>query len=163
MDTHVDSRTYMKKLWVNLYVQSCTIPFASRYMTKLEERYLAPMCNNFLNTSHSLSSLLVCPFSRYRIPVSPWLSHTASGQTIMDTVIPSGPEVNISSSWRSKSQSRAIAITRHTIRCTLELILLLSSYRQIRLRTKCTFLHEATRYSHGLRNYIYDNISWYDL
>src|ERR1041385_55227 len=29
-------------------------------MTKLEERCLAPMCNNFLNTSHSLSSLLVC-------------------------------------------------------------------------------------------------------
>src|SRR3954469_17615772 len=29
-------------------------------MTKLEERRLAPMCNNFLNTSHSLSSLLVC-------------------------------------------------------------------------------------------------------
>src|ERR1041384_7586564 len=37
-------------------------PFASRYVTKLEERNLAPMCNNFLNTSHPLSSLLVCPF-----------------------------------------------------------------------------------------------------
>src|ERR1043165_6618089 len=60
MDTHVDSRTYTKKLRVNLYVYSCTIPFASRYMTKLEERSLAPMCNNFLNTSHPLSSLLVC-------------------------------------------------------------------------------------------------------
>src|SRR4051812_9455641 len=32
-------------------------------MTKLEEKILAPMCNNFLNTSHLLSSLLVCPFS----------------------------------------------------------------------------------------------------
>src|SRR3954463_12654809 len=64
MDTHVDSRTYTKKLRVNLYVYSCTISFASRYMTKLEERSLAPMCNNFLNTSHSLSCLLVCPFSR---------------------------------------------------------------------------------------------------
>src|ERR1043165_6029603 len=55
MDTHVDSRTYTKNLRVNLYVYSCTIPFASRYMTKSEERSLAPMCNNFLNTSHSLS------------------------------------------------------------------------------------------------------------
>src|SRR3954469_10030061 len=63
MDTHVDSRTYTKRLRVNLYVYSCTIPFASRYMTKLEERSLAPMCNTFLTTSHSLSSLLVCPFS----------------------------------------------------------------------------------------------------
>src|SRR5437763_207424 len=63
MDTHVDSRTYTKKLRVNLYVYSCTIPFASRYMTKSKERSLAPMCNNFLNTSKSLSSLLVCPFS----------------------------------------------------------------------------------------------------
>src|SRR4051812_36853001 len=71
MDTHVDSRTYTKKLRVNLYVYSCTIPFASRYMTKSEERGLASMCNNFLNTSHSLSSLLVCPFSRYRIPGIP--------------------------------------------------------------------------------------------
>ena len=26
MDTHVDSRTYTKKLRVNLYVYSCTIP-----------------------------------------------------------------------------------------------------------------------------------------
>src|SRR4051812_21927491 len=33
------------------------------YFTKSVERSLAPMCNNFLNTSHSLSSLLVCPFS----------------------------------------------------------------------------------------------------
>src|ERR1043165_8091993 len=64
MDTHVDSRTYTKKLRVNLYVYSCTIPFASQYVTKLEERCLAPMCSNFLNTSHLLSSLLVCPFSR---------------------------------------------------------------------------------------------------
>src|SRR3954468_34198 len=95
MDTHVDPHTYTKKLRVNHYVYSCTIPFASRYMTKSEERSLAPMCNNFLNTSHSLSSLLVCPFSRYRIPISPCLCHIASGQTIMDTVIPSGPEVNI--------------------------------------------------------------------
>src|SRR4051812_38244981 len=63
MDTHVDSHTYTKRLRVNLYVYSCTIPFALRYMKKLEERSLAPMCNNFLNTSHSLSSLLVCPFS----------------------------------------------------------------------------------------------------
>ena len=62
MDTHVDSHTYTKKLRANLYVYSCTIPFASRYMTKLEERCLAPMCSNFLNTSHLLSSLLVCPF-----------------------------------------------------------------------------------------------------
>src|SRR3954463_8902145 len=52
-----------KKLRVNQYVYSCTIPFASRYMTKSEERSLATMCNIFLNTSHSLSSLLVCLFS----------------------------------------------------------------------------------------------------
>ena len=73
MDTHVDSRTYTKNLRVNLYVYSYTIPFASRYMTKSEERSLAPMCNNFLNTSHSLSSLLVCPFSSFSysgIPVT---------------------------------------------------------------------------------------------
>src|ERR1043165_9982237 len=63
MDTHVDSRTFTKKPRVNHYVYSCTIPFASRYMAKSEERSLAPMCKNFLNTSHSLSSLLVCPFS----------------------------------------------------------------------------------------------------
>src|SRR3954470_17717602 len=47
--------------------------FASRYMSKLEERSLTPMCNNFLNTSHSLSSLLVCPFSHlsyFGIPVT---------------------------------------------------------------------------------------------
>src|SRR3954468_24384957 len=76
MDTHVDSRTYTKKLRVNQYVYSCTIPFASRYMTKSEERSLAPMCNNFLNTSNSLSSLLVCPFSSlsyFGIPVT--MSH----------------------------------------------------------------------------------------
>src|SRR3954470_9568202 len=71
MDTHVDSRTYTKKLRVNHYVYSCTIPFASRYMTQSEERSLAPMCNNFLNTSHSLSSLLVCPFSRLSYSVIP--------------------------------------------------------------------------------------------
>src|SRR3954466_9963012 len=91
MDTHVDSRTYTKKLRVNLYVYSCTIPFASRYMTKSEERSLVPMCNNFLNTIHSLSSLLVCPFSSLSysgIPVT-------ESQCVMDTVIPSGPEVNI--------------------------------------------------------------------
>src|SRR3954463_6987402 len=98
MDTHVDSRTYTKKLRVNHYVYSCTIPFASRYMTKLEERSLAPMCNNFLNASHSLSSLLVCLYSRYCIPVSLRLNHNVSGQARMDTVIPSGPKVNISSS-----------------------------------------------------------------
>src|SRR3954471_2454254 len=63
MDTHVDSHTYTKRLRVNLYVYSCTIPFASRYVTKLVERSLAPMCNNFLNTSHPLSSLLVYLFS----------------------------------------------------------------------------------------------------
>src|SRR3954466_11830299 len=77
MDTHVDSRTYTKKLRVNLYVYSCTIPFASRYMTKSEERSLALMRNNFLNTSHSLSSLLVCTFSSlsyFDIPVT--MSHS---------------------------------------------------------------------------------------
>src|SRR3954468_22019657 len=60
MDTHVDSHTYTKKLRVNLYVYSCSIPFASRYMTKSEERSLAPLSKNFLNTSHSLFSLLIC-------------------------------------------------------------------------------------------------------
>src|SRR3954464_4717560 len=75
MDTHVDSRTYTNKLRVNHYVYSCTIPFASRYMTKSEERSLAPMCNNFLNTSHSLSSLLVCPFSHYRMDIPVTMSH----------------------------------------------------------------------------------------
>ena len=100
---------------------SYTIPFASRYMTKLEERSLASMWNNFLNTSHQLSSLLVCLYSSFCIPVSSWLNHKASGQTIMDTVIPSGPKVNISSSWRSKSHSWTIVVTRHTIRYTKNL------------------------------------------
>ena len=59
--------------------------------------------------------------SRYCIPVSPWLNHNVSGQTRMDTVIPSGPKVNISSSWRSKSHSWTIAVTRHTIQHTQNL------------------------------------------
>ena len=89
-----------------------------RDMTKLEVRSLASMCSNILNTSPLLTSRHVYPFTRYRIPVSPWVSQNASGQTKLETVILSGPEVNISSSWRSKSQSRAIAVTRQTIWCT---------------------------------------------
>src|ERR1041385_7411116 len=38
MDTHVDSHTYTKRLPSEPLCLSYTIPFASRYMTKLEER-----------------------------------------------------------------------------------------------------------------------------
>ena len=127
-----------------------------RDMTKLEVRSLASMCSNILNTSPLLTSRHVCPFTRYRFPVSPWLSHNASGQTKLETVILSGPEVNISSSWRRKSQSRAIAVTRHTIDVPRTHLY----YHQVTGRfiwePKCIFLCEATRYSHGLRNFVYD-------
>ena len=116
MDTHVDSCTYTKKLRVNLYIYSFTIPFALLYDKVRGEK--SSMCSTILNTSPLLTSRHVCPFSRYHILVSPWLSHNASGQTKLETTIPSGTEVNISSSWRRKSQSRAIAVTRHTIWCT---------------------------------------------
>src|ERR1041385_129285 len=47
MDTHVDSRTYTKKLRVNHYVYSCTIPFASRYMKKLRREVWHPCVTTF--------------------------------------------------------------------------------------------------------------------
>ena len=139
--------------WTFMFIH---LPFPLlRDMTKLEVRSLASMCSNILNTSPLLTSRHVCPFTRYRIPVSPWLSHNASGQTIMKNVIPSGPEVNISSSWRRKSQSRAITVTRHTIWCTQN-----SPYHhpvtgRFVWEPKYIFLREATRYSHGLWNFVY--------
>ena len=73
MDTHVDSHTYTKKLRVNLYVYHILFPLLRDILTKLEERSLAPMWNNFLFTSHQLSSLLVCLHSSFMytgIPVT---------------------------------------------------------------------------------------------
>ena len=133
-------------------------------MTKLEVRSLASMCSNILNIIPLLTSRHICPFTHYRIPVSLWLSHNAFGQTKLETVIPSGPDVNISSSWRRKSQSRAIAVTRHTIWCTQNSPLLPPSDRQVRLRTKVhlpAWSNSILSWSKELR--IWYNKTWYDL
>ena len=135
-----------------------------RDMKKLEVGSSASMCSNILNTSPLLTSRYVCPFTRYRILVSPWLSHNVSGQTKLETVIPSGPEVNISSSWRIKSQSRAIAVTRHTIWCTHNLLLLPPSDGKVHLRTKVhlpAWRNSILSWSNELR--IGYNKTWYDL
>ena len=133
-------------------------------MTKLEVRSFSSMCSNILNTSPLLTCRHVFTFTRYRIPVSPWLSHNSSGQTKLETVIPSGPEVNISSSWRRKSQSRAIAVTRHTIWCTQNSLLLPPSVGQVHLRTKVhlpAWSKSILSWSKELR--IWYNKTWYDL
>ena len=140
--------------WTFMFIH---LPFPlHRDMKRLEARILASMCNNILNTSPLLTSRHVCPFTCYRIPVSSWLRHNASGQTKLETVILSGPKLNISSLWRSKSQSRAIAITRHTIWCTQNS----PNYHPVTDRfvweLNYIFLCEATQYSHGLRNYVYE-------
>ena len=135
-----------------------------RDKTKLVVRSLTSMCSNILNTSPLLTSRHVCPFTRYRIPVSPWLSHNASGQTKLETVIPSGPEVNISSSGRSKSQSWAIAVTRHTIWCTQNSPLLPPNDGQVCLRTKVhlpAWSNLILSWFKELR--IWYNRTWYDL
>ena len=126
-----------------------------RDMTKLEVRSSASMCSNILNKSPLLTSRHVRPFTRYHILVSPWISHNASGQTKLETVIPSGPEVNISSSWRSNSLdlSQLLGIISDAPRTHLY-------YHPVMGRfiwePKYIFLREATRYYHGLRNFGYD-------
>ena len=148
--------------WTFMFIH---LPFPLlRDMTKSEVRSLAPMCSNILNTSPLLTSWHVCPFTRYHILVSSWLSQNASGQTIMETVILSGTEVNISSLWRRKFQSRAIAVTRQTIWCTHNSPLLLPSDGHVRLRTKVplpAWSNSILSWSKELR--IWYNISWYDL
>ena len=133
-----------------------------RDMTKLEVRSLASMCSNILNTSPLLASRHVCPFTHYRILVFPWLSHNASAQTKLETAIPSGPEVNISSSWRRKSQSRAIVVTRHIIWCTQNSPLLPPSDGQVSLRTKVhlpAWSNSILSWSKELRIW-YKNMIW---
>src|SRR4051812_6287240 len=86
-------------------------------MKTLEKRSLAPMCNNFLNTSHSLSlSLLSLSYSD--IPVTKshcvWpdyngYRYTGWGRSEYIFIV------------KGKSQSRTIAVTRHTIRSTQNL------------------------------------------
>ena len=163
MDTHVDSCTYTKLLEQTFMFIHLLFPLL-RDMTKLEVRSLASMCNNILNRSPLLTCRHVCPFTRYRIPVSPWLSHNASGQTKLETVISTGPKVNISSSWRRKSQSRAIAVTRHTIWCTQNSPLLPPSDEQVCLRTKVhlpAWSNSILSWSKEL--HIWYNKTWYDL
>ena len=127
-----------------------------RDMTKLEVRSLASMCSNILNTSPLLISRHICPFTCYRILESLWLSHNASGQTKLETIIPSGTKVNISSSWRKKSQSRAIVVTRHTIWCTQNSPLLPPNDGQVRLRTKVHLPTWSNSILSCLRNFVYE-------
>ena len=160
MLTHAHTRSYFERTFMFIHL---LFPLL-RDMKKLEVRSLASMCSNILNTSPLLTSRHVFPFTCYHIPVSPWLSHNASGQTKLETVIPSGPEVNISSSWRRKSQSRAIAVTRHTIWCTQSSPLLPPSDGQVRLRTKVylpAWSNSILSWSKELR--IWYNKTWYDL
>ena len=74
MDIHVDPYTHTNDIRVNLWL-SYAIPFASRYFTKPEVRYI----DILLSHSHAhYTGLLVTGFvllSRYHVPASLWLSH----------------------------------------------------------------------------------------
>ena len=93
---------------VNLQLQ-WAIPVASRYVTNTRgETYCIPVDEQFVHHASYLVTGFVL-FSRFRVPASLRSNHTVSGQTMMDTVTPRGPE-NISLMLEEQSQSWAIKL-----------------------------------------------------
>jgi len=86
------TRIYIERTFLSSY----TVPFASRYLTKPEARLMVSLWSNTLITIPSYPCYWFVLFSRLRIPVSTWSYHAVSGQTMMDTIIPSGPREYLS-------------------------------------------------------------------
>ena len=60
VDIHIDPYDYKNKIWVNLWL-SCDVPFASRYFTKPEVRYIGILLSH-THAHYTVSSLPILFF-----------------------------------------------------------------------------------------------------
>lgn len=153
VDIHIDPYTHTNNYSNEPVVTECySYCFTICYKYPRWDLMAFPWINNLLTMPVTSLPVFVL-FSRSRIPASLWSNHTLSGQTMMDTVTPRGPDEYLSiDGGANPNLELPSSLAYFSVNPKVAVIATLLQMTFNKPQSSWS-KYEGTRYSHGLRNY----------